>query len=331
MMYTINELLGMVTDELSAFVSEQREPEELYQPINYTLNAGGKRVRPVLALMASNLFTDDVSETVKPAVGLEIFHNFTLLHDDIMDNSSVRRNRPTVHVKWNENVAILAGDTMSIIASDFIAEAPSKVLKQALKLFNRTAMEVCEGQQYDMNFEDRDIIGENGVKLEEYIEMIRLKTSVLIACCLKTGALIGGASQKDAKLLYDFGLNIGLAFQLQDDYLDVFGDFEKFGKATGGDIVANKKTYLLIKAFELADTETLEKLKSWTEKKDFDRDEKVDAVKKIYQKLGVEKKSKAKMQEYFEKGMEALKNVSVPNEKKEELQKLAEQLMNRKN
>ncbi len=226
------------------------EPKELYQPIQYSLDVGGKRIRPILVLAACKMFSDDIKSAIAPALAVEIFHNFTLLHDDIMDKADLRRNMPTVHKKWSENIAILSGDAMMIKAFEQIIKSPAQNLIPIVELFNKTAIEVCEGQQLDMNFETRETVTEN-----EYIEMIRLKTSVLLAASLKIGALSGLASKSDADKLYNFGLNLGLAFQLQDDYLDVYGDQQKFGKKIGGDIVANKKTYLLIKAVELAGKE----------------------------------------------------------------------------
>ena len=221
------------------------EPRALYEPISYSLNTGGKRLRPALLLMAVNLYSSDIESFVLPALGIEIFHNFTLVHDDIMDNASLRRNQPTVHAKWDTNTAILSGDAMFIKAYEYILKYEGRKAHAIYKIFNRSAMRVCEGQQYDMNFETSSNVTEH-----EYLQMIELKTAELIACSLKMGALIGGADDEEADQLFEFGKNLGMAFQLQDDYLDSFGDEQAFGKNIGGDILADKKTYLLIKAYE---------------------------------------------------------------------------------
>lgn len=239
-MKTFNELRDQISIELEK-LNWQNEPRGLYEPIAYELSIGGKRVRPVLTMMACNLFSDDLKAAVAPALGIEVFHNFTLLHDDIMDRADIRRGLPTVHKKWNDNTAILSGDVMLIVAYQLIAQTPMPHLKEVLDLFSKTAAEICEGQQYDVDYEAR-----KKVEIDEYIEMIRLKTAVLLGCALKTGAIIGNASPADANLLYDVGINIGLAFQLKDDLLDVYGDEATFGKKIGGDILCNKKTYLLI-------------------------------------------------------------------------------------
>ncbi len=302
------------------------KPSELYEPIKYVLKIGGKRIRPLMTLMACNLFTSDFKHAIKPALALEIFHNFTLLHDDIMDNAELRRNMPTVHKKWNANTAILSGDAMSIMAYQFLEGLDAEELKQVLPVFSSTAMQVCEGQQFDMNFET-----DSKISVEEYLKMIELKTSVLIAASVKIGAIIGGAHQQDAEYIYEFGKNIGLAFQLQDDYLDVYGDAKVFGKNIGGDIVANKKTYLLIKALEIAEGEVLSKLNLLLSEKSFIREEKVNAVTDIYNQLNVKELSKAKMNEYFETGMNFLSKINVPDENKEELKDLVISLMSREN
>ena len=257
MMKTFDEITQHISTEIDQ-LNWNKEPRELYEPIDYVLSMGGKRIRPALTLMASNLYQDDVQSAINTALGIEVFHNFTLLHDDIMDRADVRRGRPTVHKKWNDNTAILSGDVMQIAAYQLIAKTPAHCLKQVLDLFSQTAAEICEGQQYDVVFENCDI-----VKADEYLEMIRLKTAVLLGCALKCGALIGGAGEEDAQNLYDFGINIGLAFQLKDDLLDVYGDEATFGKKIGGDILCNKKTYLLIHALKLAIGDTKEELKKW--------------------------------------------------------------------
>ncbi len=324
-MFNRIELQKKVNDFISN-VQIGREPFSLYDPINYTLQSGGKRVRPVLVLMACNLFTDDIEHAIKPAVGLEIFHNFTLLHDDIMDHADIRRGNPTVHKKWSENTAILSGDAMFIQAYEYFLDCQSPNFRDILKAFNQTAREVCEGQQYDMEFEERDHVTE-----QEYLRMIELKTSVLIAAALKIGALLGGSNKKDADLLYDFGRNIGLAFQLQDDFLDVYGETEVFGKKIGGDIVANKKTFMLIKAKELARDEDLKILNDLLNAKNMERETKVDSVKKIYNKLNIHNLVKLRIEELNQLALDSLAKVSIEENKKSELKKLAENLIHRIN
>ncbi|MDD2283833.1 MAG: polyprenyl synthetase family protein [Paludibacter sp.] len=300
----------------------QKEPGGLYDPIAYTMGQGGKRIRPALTLMACNLFSENIELALKPAIGIEVFHNFTLLHDDIMDKATIRRGKPTVHVKWDENTAILSGDVMQIIAYEQLLETPSQHLKKVLDLFTKTAAEICEGQQYDMEFEQRD-----DVLPEEYLEMIRLKTAVLLGCSLKTGAIIGGASEEDAQHLYDFGINIGLAFQLKDDLLDVYGNTEIFGKQVGGDILCNKKTYLLIHAQKAAQEDIKTKLHYWLNEPTPDPGKKIREVTGIYNRLGVRKICEDAMSSYYEKAIAFLEKVSVPTNKKQELRKLAEKLM----
>jgi len=301
-----------------------KKPNLLYEPIEYTLSAKGKRIRPVLVLMACNIFTDNYQCAIKPAMGIEVFHNFTLLHDDIMDKSSLRRGKLTVHKKYDENIAILSGDAMSILAYKFVIDSNPPELAKVLTEFSKMAIEVCEGQQYDMDFEDL-----NDVKVEQYIEMIELKTAVLIAGSLKIGGILGGASTADADALYNFGINIGLAFQLQDDYLDTFGNSKTFGKKIGGDILANKKTYLLIKALELAQGKTKSRLLELINSTNNNDDKKILEVKKIYNQLKVEDFSKAKMNEYYSKAISALNSVNVEESKKEGLMSFAKKLMNR--
>ena len=321
-MKSFDEINQLVTFELEQ-LNWHKEPTGLYEPIGYVLSMGGKRIRPVLTLMACNLFSDDIQLAVNSALGLEIFHNFTLLHDDIMDRADVRRNKPTVHKKWNDNTAILSGDVMQIASYRFMAMTPEKYLKQSLDLFSQTATEICEGQQYDVDFETRD-----QVKAEEYLEMIRLKTAVLLGCALKTGAIIGGAGEKDAQLLYDFGIDIGLAFQLKDDLLDVYGNEATFGKKIGGDILCNKKTYLLIHALELATKQDASELQYWLQTTDeSSADEKISAVTTLYNKLGVKSICEDKMQYFYSKAIANLQKVSVLENKKQELRNIAEKLM----
>jgi len=322
-MYTIKELQCLVEKELSAqqFVEQ---PEGLYLPIEYILGIGGKRIRPTLCLAGCYLFNDEIKPAIKPALGLEIFHNFTLLHDDVMDNADVRRNQPTVHIKWDPNTAILSGDAMLIKAYQYIADLNTNSLPSVMALFNQTALEVCEGQQYDMEFETRQ-----DVSVDEYMKMIRLKTAVLLAGSLKTGAIIGGATDEQANLLYEFGENIGLGFQLQDDYLDVYGDVETFGKAIGGDIVANKKTFMLINALQLASGDLRKKLDEWLIEENFDAAKKIEAVRAIYDKVGVADLAREKMHYYFNKAMQALNKVDGKEAMKEDLRQFALKLIER--
>jgi len=322
-MYLIQELQERVNVNISK-EKIGREPFSLYDPINYTLESGGKRIRPVLVLLACNLFSDEVEHAIKPAIGLEIFHNFTLLHDDIMDHADIRRGNPTVHKKWNENTAILSGDAMFIKAYEYFLDCKSSNFREVLKVFNNMALEVCEGQQYDMEFEDRESVTE-----QEYLRMIELKTSVLLAAALKIGALLGDADEKDADLLYQFGRNIGLAFQLQDDYLDVYGDVEVFGKQIGGDIVANKKTFMLIKAQEIAKGEDQKRLNEMLLSGNIDKETKVKIVTDIYNKLGIRDIVKNKIESLNQKAMDFLGKVNVEQNKKSELIKLAENLIKR--
>ena len=264
-------------------LSYSREPKGLYDPIEYVLALGGKRLRPVLMLLAYNLYREDVESLFSQAAGIETYHNFTLLHDDLMDNADMRRGKPVVHKKWNENTAILSGDAMLILSYQFMMnQCPPEHVQEVMEIFGRTALEVCEGQQWDMEFESR-----NDVTVGEYIEMIRLKTSVLLAAALKIGAVLGGASSADAQKLYDFGIRMGLAFQLQDDYLDVYGNPAVFGKKIGGDILCNKKTYMLITALEQAKGENREELLRWLNAADFVPEEKIAAVTAIYNKVGI--------------------------------------------
>jgi len=324
-MKTFDEIQDIITSELEK-INWNKEPKGLYEPIGYVLSMGGKRIRPALALMACNLFSEDVQPAVNTALGLEIFHNFTLLHDDIMDRADVRRGQQTVHKKWNDNTAILSGDVMQIASYQFVAKTPAKQLKPVLDLFTQTAAEICEGQQYDVDFESRD-----DVKAEEYLEMIRLKTAVLLGCALKCGALIGGAGEEDAQNLYDFGINIGLAFQLKDDLLDVYGDEVTFGKKIGGDILCNKKTYMLIRALELATGYDAVALQYWLHISDEKSlDDKITAVTSLFIRLGVNTICEDKMHEFYTKAIANLEKVTVLDNNKQELRKLAEKLMFRK-
>lgn len=322
-MKTADEILSMV-NEFLANLPYERKPKSLYEPIRYVLSMGGKRIRPTLMLLGYNLFKDNPEKILMNAVALETYHNYTLLHDDLMDNADLRRGHETVHKKWDANTAILSGDSMLVLAYERMAQCDEKHLAKVLKLFTTTALEIGEGQQFDMEFENR-----NDVKEEEYIEMIRLKTSVLLACALKMGAILADASDEDAENLYKFGEQIGLAFQLQDDYLDVYGDTKVFGKEIGGDITSNKKTYMLINAFNLANDTQRAELQKWVDAKDFDRAEKVAAVTRLYNEIGIDKLAQDKIAYYFEQSKKYLDAVSVPAERKEELAKYAQKMMKR--
>lgn len=322
-MFTASELLEKINSHIAG-LQFVRTPKGLYDPVTYVLSMGGKRIRPVLMLMAYNLYKEDVASIFSPATGIEVYHNYTLLHDDLMDRADKRRGKETVHKVWNDNAAILSGDAMLVLAYQFMAQCPVEHLKEVMDLFSLTALEICEGQQMDMEFEKR-----NDVKEEEYLEMIRLKTSVLLAASLKIGALLGGASADDAGRLYDFGMNMGVAFQLKDDWLDVYGDVAVFGKNIGGDILCNKKTYMLIKALEHADKEQLQQLEHWINAAEFEPTEKIAAVTGLYNRIGVKGLCENKMVEYSNKAMESLAAVSVADGKKTELGKLIENLMYR--
>lgn len=324
MMYTIEQLREIIRREFSR-QEYIEEPVSLFEPIQYILEDGGKRLRPVLTLMAYNLYRDDIEKALKSAVGIEIFHNYTLLHDDVMDDAELRRGRLTVHKKWNRNVAILSGDAAAITAYKYIESCEDRYLRRVIDGFNQMAMDVCKGQQYDMEFETR-----NDVTEEEYIHMIYLKTSVLIAGSLRHGALIAGAPEHEYNALYDFGGFLGLAFQIQDDYLDVYGDVAEFGKKIGGDITENKKTYLLIKAFEVAGKEDRELLQAWIDKKDFDVKEKVKAVTEIYDRLGIRELTLKTIENYLRKSREALDKIDVEKERKSAFYEMIHYLGERK-
>ncbi len=322
-MFTANELLEKINHHLLA-LDFVRPPKGLYTPIEYVLSLGGKRIRPLLMLMAYNLYRDDIERILAPATAIEVYHNHTLLHDDLMDKADRRRGKKTVHKVWGDNAAILSGDAMLLLACRYMSEAPDKYKAEAMKLFVETAIEICEGQQLDMEFEQR-----KDVKEEEYIEMIRLKTSVLLAVSLKIGALLGGASKEDANRLYDFGVNLGLAFQLKDDLLDVYGNPEVFGKNIGGDILCNKKTYLLIKAYEHANQAQLQALDAWISATSFQPSEKIKAVTELYNQIGVKSSCESKIRFFSGLAKENLDAVQVAQENKQELQLLMENLMNR--
>jgi geranylgeranyl diphosphate synthase type II len=299
-------------------------PVNLYKPVDYSLEMGGKRLRPVLLLLGFNLFSDLVHEAVPAAIAIEVFHNFTLLHDDIMDKAEVRRNMPTVHKKFSENSAILSGDVMAFLSYQYLLECKSERLNEVLGLFTKTAIEVCEGQQFDMEFENRLNVSEN-----EYLEMIRLKTAVLLACGLKAGSLLANANSVVADQLYEFGLNLGLAFQLQDDLLDSFGDQQSFGKKIGGDILANKKTFLSINALQNAQGELKTKLLNWMDSSEYNQEEKISTVLKIFNQLNVKQLTEQKIESYFQKCRAIFQQISVDDNRKKQLLEISNSMLNR--
>lgn len=320
-MRTFEEICRTIEEALARLTFDQ-PPRSLFDPITYTLSLGGKRIRPALALMACDLFGGKNEDVLQPALGLEVFHNFTLLHDDLMDEADRRRDKPTVHKLWNPNVAILSGDAMLICAYQLVAKANDKAI---LELFSRTALEICAGQQYDMEFESRSDVTE-----EEYLEMIRLKTAVLLACALKVGAMIGGASTADADALYDYGIHIGLAFQLQDDLLDVYGDPKTFGKNIGGDILCNKKTFLLINALSVASEEQRQVMEDWMARKTYDAQEKIAAFTNLYNELSIRDLTERRIEDYYRMANEDLARLSIAPESLSVLKGTCDRLMKRK-
>jgi len=322
-MYTLLEAQNLVEKHIQS-LNIPDTPPELYEPVRYILSLGGKRIRPALVILACDMFAGEVASALIPAVAIEIFHNFTLLHDDIMDRSERRRGSPTVHVKYNENVAILSGDVMSILASRLMNQAPGAVLNVVHEVYTHTAMQVCEGQQMDMNFE-----GLLSVTEEEYLSMIELKTAVLIAASLKIGAILGGSSQRDAEDLYEFGRNLGIAFQLQDDLLDTYGDPAVMGKNLGTDIVDNKKTFLVIQALESASGTQKEGLLAWLKEEKFDPEEKIKAVTVIFDALNVKEVTEKRIRDYYQQALANLENLNISEERKTELYNFASFLMNR--
>lgn len=325
-MHTIKDLQTLISKEIEIEISRltQLEPRNLYEPIAYTLDRGGKRLRPVMVLLACNMFTGKIEKAIPAAMAIEVFHNFTLLHDDIMDQAEVRRNSPTVHKKYNPNIAILSGDAMSIMAYNYLQKSESSNLSAMFQLFSQTALEVCEGQQLDMDFETR-----TDVLIEEYLQMIRLKTAVLLACSLKMGALAADTGGKIADLLYAFGINLGIAFQLQDDLLDVFADQVKFGKKIGNDIVSNKKTFLLLKAFELSDEPTKKELRQWIDTKEFDAEEKIMSIKAIYNKLNIKEITISNIENYYQSALNIWSEMDCSPDTKAGLLQLADMIMER--
>lgn len=301
-----------------------RQPVSLYEPVKYTMALGGKRIRPTLMMLTYKMYRDDVAKILPTACALEMYHNSTLLHDDLMDNAEVRRGKTTVHRKWDANTAILSGDTMLLMSFNEMMSCGDDKLPSVMRLFSETTLEIDEGQQYDMDFETRDDVRE-----EEYIEMIRLKTSVLLACATEMGALLADAPDADAKRLYKFGEQLGLAFQLQDDYLDVYGDPKVFGKAIGGDILCNKKTYMLINALNKADENQKERLTKWLSATDYDPQQKIREVTEIYNELGIDRLAQDKINYYFTEARKQLDMVSVEDERKQDLRLYTDQMLRR--
>ena len=324
-MYSIEELIN-ITDKGIHNLNIPEEPSRLYEPIRYTLASGGKRIRPVLVLAACNMFADSIDKALYPALAIELFHNFTLIHDDIMDNAPIRRNQPTVFAKWGQDIAILSGDALNILAYQLVSRTDKEHLFNVLTTFNKIALGVCDGQQYDMDFENAQYVTE-----DEYINMIRLKTSVLLQGALEIGGIVGNAPQGDILRLGQFGLNLGLAFQLQDDLLDSYGSSSTFGKKIGGDIVENKKSFLTVKAFSLAKGKSLDLLNSYFKAQGLDPLQKVQEVLKIYDELDVKSITEAKIKEYFDNALMALEKINVNPEKRDVLGCLANKIMDRKN
>jgi geranylgeranyl diphosphate synthase, type II len=317
--------LQLRIDEAFSAIRFPSAPADLYDPITYTLGLGGKRLRPLLVLASCQMFGGDITDAINPAIGIELFHNFTLLHDDIMDQAPLRRGKESVYKKWNSNVAILAGDTMFAIANKYMLRTRPLAISQVVELFNQTAIEVCEGQQYDMEYEKKP-----DVSIPEYIEMIRLKTAVLMAASLKTGAIIAGAGTLDCNHIYDFGINIGLAFQLRDDLLDVYGDQEKFGKVSGGDIIAGKKTYLYLKVIESAGSQA-EYFRELYAAHNLSSSEKITKVKEIFNQLNIEQHTHQLIDDYYQKALHDLSSISLSEEAREDLSDYTAGLMEREN
>ena len=324
-MYTLAEIDKIVSNGICA-LDLKGEPEELYRPIEYTMSIGGKRIRPRLALLACSLFSDEIDASqVYPALGLEIFHSFTLIHDDIMDRADLRRGQLTVYKKWNENIAILSGDVMSIQAYEYVSKAPSDKLRAVLEIFSDTARKVCEGQQYDMNYETMPV-----VTMDDYIMMIGLKTSALIAGAARMGAVLGGADAKSAEALYQYGYDLGLAFQITDDYLDTFGDPAVFGKNIGGDIMNNKKTWLYIEAARLAVGEQKARFEQIFRMGEDRAAEKIAAAQQLFTDLGVKDNAEKAIEHYFHRAMETVEGLSLGTQKLSLLEEFATQITYRR-
>jgi len=323
-MFTLGEIDSIVEKAILS-LNLKGEPKELYEPIEYLISIGGKRLRPKMCLMTYNLFSDKIdNRIIYPAMAMEIFHGFTLIHDDIMDDAPLRRNQTTVHMKWNDNVAILSGDVMCIKSYQYISECPSVCLKKVLGIFSRTAAQVCEGQQIDMNFEVAPYI-----TLKEYEEMIGLKTAVLIACSAKLGAIIAGAGDKIADSLYNYGYLLGMAFQIKDDYLDSFGNTLTFGKAIGGDILCNKKTWLLVETFKRANDNDKRELSSILKTPDINPENKIERVLALYNRLGIKNAAELAVMEYHKKAQEAISGADLSEDQKSQLLSFGDALINR--
>lgn len=323
-MHSINQYQEFIADYLASQY-ETKEPKNLYDPIHYILGLGGKRMRPVLTLMSAEVFDADYKKALPAALAVEVFHNFSLIHDDIMDDAPLRRGNVTVHEKWDINTGILSGDAMLILAYQYFEKYEPAIFRDLAKLFSKTALEVCEGQQWDVDFETR-----TDVSIPEYLKMIQYKTAVLVAAAMKMGAIIAETSEENANLIYDFGLNLGLAFQLQDDYLDAFGNPETFGKQVGGDIIENKKTYLYLKAIEFASNEQAQQLADLFSNQLDDNSDKIAAVKEIFVGSGAAQETKNAIQEFTFKAFDTLQNISINDDKKEMLRTFGENLMGRK-
>lgn len=322
-MLTLSEYQNVITEEFEA-ISINRNPANLYEPISYILSIGGKRIRPVLTLMAADIFNGDHKKAIAAAKAVEVFHNFSLVHDDIMDDAPLRRGNETVHEKWNINTGILSGDAMLILAYQYFEVYEPKIFQALAKLFSKTALEVCEGQQYDVDFETRD-----DVTIPEYLKMIEYKTAVLLGAAMKMGAIVAETSEENANLIYNFGLNLGIAFQLQDDYLDAFGNPETFGKQVGGDIIENKKTYLYLKAMEFSNTENQQQLLHLFSIQPNDNKDKIESVKTIFNNSGASKATQEAIAAYTQKAFETLNKMEISEDKKTILRLFGEKLMNR--
>lgn len=322
-MYNQIQLKEIIEKTISG-LSYNTEADKLIDPVKYVLSIGGKRLRPVITLMACNLFNDKIDEALMPAAGIEVFHNFTLVHDDIMDNAPLRRSLPTVHNKWSINQAVLSGDVMAFIANDCFLQTPARCMMEVFRIFNKAAIEVCVGQQLDMDFEKAAAVTQ-----QDYLRMIGLKTAVLVAAAARIGGVTGGAGEKDSEALYGFGLNLGIAFQLQDDLLDIYGDTNVFGKIVGGDIMANKKTFLFVKAMEIAAWKQQSRLHELFTMKNPEPHAKVKEVMKIYEELNVKEATGKKVKDYVGKAFDFLEKVGVAPERKQELTSLANTMIGR--
>lgn len=322
-MYTFREFQGIIAIEIEK-LKFNSEPRELYEPIEYILSHGGKRLRPIITLMCCELFDGDLKDAIFPALGMELFHNFTLVHDDIMDNAPVRRGEPTIHEKWDENRAILSGDAMIILANQLMMKTDVAILKEVMDIYNSSGLLVCDGQQYDLNYENK-----NNITMANYLKMIELKTAALLSSCCRLGAVTAKTTNENKDLIEGFGHNLGISFQIEDDILDVYGDFAKFGKSIGGDILANKKTYLLVKSLIIADETIKEELINWFSKNNVEPKGKIDAVIKIYNELDIKTHARLASKKYYDLAVGFLDKIDFEREKKENLYELADYLINR--